>query len=234
MKILLLASCLLWATTIVDSYRFAAVGGAPAGNSWTIAAYTSDQASNVSSPTGNTGDILVVWVKWEGAATLDSLTGASSGAGTLRGTAINHGNGDLHCRFATIITTVTTTEIISPTWTGTPSFIDWAVWRVRATGTIDYSISSGGTGTGTSVSSGSFTTATINGLVLAGLGPYGAMTASSQQVGGLAASNTRTIPSSASVAWDRLHTAQVVSGAATATMSPSIEWVCSALALSAQ
>ena len=234
MRSLLFASFLLWARTIVDSYRFVSAG-TPAGNAFTIAAFTSDNASTTLISAGAVGDIYVIYVKWEGTSTdLTSIQADTSGTATLRGSQINHANGDLHCRFATIVATTAGAENITGTWTGSPAFRDWMTWRISATGTKAYDINTGTSGTGTSVSIGSFSSVTQNGIVLTGVGPYGSTTFSSQQVGGNAASNTRTVSGSATQGWDYLHTAQLSSANATATMGTSREWVGSVIGLSAQ
>lgn len=210
---------------------------APAGNTWTRVGFAASPGiggSTATIPSGASGDILVVWVKWNGSGSV--LTGISagiSGAGTLRGTQVSHGSLDLYGRWGTIITTAASGESVSFTFSGSPGFIDAAVWRLRVSGTVTYTNIANGTGTSTSPSSGALTTtATQNGIVLAGLGIYGAPTISAMQVGG----NGATTSSGLDVGsvWDYTHTTQLTTPAATATMSASFGWTCSAFSLTAQ
>jgi hypothetical protein len=209
---------------------------APAGNTWTIVGYNSVAGTgmgNVLSPSGAVGDLLVVWVKWNGpGSVLTAVTGIDSANGTLRGTQVTHDTLDLYGRFATVVTTQAAAEGVQTVFSGSPAYIDVAIWRVRVTGTVAYNVTANGTGTSTATSSGPFTTATQNGIVFAALGIYGAPTVTNMLIGGNTPTTTHTLD--VGNTWDYLHTAQLSSAAATATMGTSFGWVVSALALSAQ
>ena len=208
---------------------------APAGNTWTIVGYDSVANSGGPSctvPVGAIGDLLVVWVKWNGTgATLTGVNAEISGAATLRGTENHHASFDLGGRFATYVAT-DTVEQVFPVFTGTATFIDIAVWRLRVTGTVTYETPVNGTGTSTATSSGPFTTATQNAIVLVGLGIYAAPTISSILVGGNTPTATHVLDVGRT--WEYLHTTQLLNAAATADMDGSHPWIVTALALSAQ
>lgn len=207
----------------------------PAGNVWTVVGRQASAGiggSTAAIPAGAVGDILAIWVKWNGSGSV--LTGISagiSGAGTLRGTQVSHGSLDLYGRWATLTTTVTSGESLSLTFSGSPSFIDVYVWRLSVSGTVTYTNVVNGTGTGTSASSGTITSATQNGITLAGLGIYGAPSVSSLLIAGNAADSSATLD--VGRVWDYKNSAEI-SGAATATLGTSFGWTLSAFSLTAQ
>ena len=161
------------------------------------------------------------------------MTGDTSGAATLVGTQVNASNGDKSARFAVLVCAGVDADFLTPTFDGTGTFGNWQVWRLRATGTKDFSVSAIGNGTGTSLATGTFTTATQNGIVLAGADIYGSARASSPLVGGNAATNFRN-GDTFSKAWDYIHTSQLSNATANLTTNTSFVWICNALALSAQ
>ena len=221
-----------------DASRPKAAGGTPTGNAFTIRGFASTCNSTSFAPVnidGAIGDIWIIWFKWEGSGTVTTLQGGDSGTATARGTQIDHGGGDLHSRFWTVVAaSATVDEDFTVSVSGTLTFRDWAVWRVVATGTIDYSIHNGATGTGTSASSGNITTVTVNGIALVCVGVDNSSTFSSLLVAGNAATNVRDLTGTSSHGWDYVHTAQIVAGQATGTINTSVGWTCNILALSAQ
>jgi hypothetical protein len=207
----------------------------PTGNSWTIVGYTSAE-NTLTWPgpaAGSIGDILVVRISWSGGGTLTAISGDASGAATLRGTQVNASNGDKSARWATLTSTTTTSDNFTPTFSGSGTFRNWQIWRLSASGTKDYTVTAIGNGTGTALATGTFTTATVNGIVLAGADIYGTATASSPLIGGNAATNFRNADTF-SKAWDYIHTSQLSGATANLTINTSFIWIANALALSAQ
>ena len=210
-----------------------ASAGVPTGNVWTIVGFSGAAGvTNTPSVSGTTGDILLIWIKWEGAVTITSITEGGGATVNLIGSSNNHANGDLHGRWAYCITTSTGAQSITPAFSGAASFINIGIYRVSVSGTPTFTLTSNGTGTSTSASSGGITTATLNGLNLGACSLYAASTTSSMAIGGNAATTTHALD--VDNLWDYKNTAQLTSASATASLSPSVAWICSILSVSAQ
>jgi hypothetical protein len=205
----------------------------PVGNPFTIVQYSATESSNsfLVGSAVTAGNTLVIRISWSGGGTLTGMTSSLSGACTLRGSQVDASNGDKSARWVTVVS-AGGNENLTPTFSGSGTFRNWSVWEVSATGTIDFSITAIGNGTGTSVATGSFTTITQKGLVLAGADIYGTATASNARIGGNVATTSRF--GTFTNCWDYTHTSQLSSATATLTTDTSFVWICNAIALSAQ
>jgi hypothetical protein len=205
----------------------------PTGNVWTIVGFNGAAGvTNTTSVAGTTGDILLIYVKWENAVTITGITEGNGATVNLIGSSNDHANGNLHSRWAYCVTNSTGAQSITPAFSGAAAWINIGIYRVSVSGTPTYALTSNGTGTSTSASSGAITTATLNGLNLGGSSLYSAATTSSMAIGGNAATNTHALD--VDYLWDYANTAKLTSASATATLSGSVPWICSILSVSAQ
>jgi hypothetical protein len=185
-------------------------------------------------PAGSVGDLCIYGIKWEGSGDVTGISGDVNGTYTMR-TEVTHGNGDLHCRFAYKVATGTSSETVTSTTSGTCTFPDAFCLRASASGTIAYDTEANGSGTSTSVASGTFTTATVNGLTCALYGAYSSATLTVPKIG----ANTGITypaaqPAEHSWAWSFQNTAQYSGATATATLSGSNPWIITTISVKAQ
>lgn len=84
-------------------------------------------------------------------------------------------------------------------------------------------------GNGTALSSGNMVVTGTRGIAFGGYVEFFSTTLSSVQINGVAADRVDTLPSNSTVAWAKTHTAGFT-GAATATISSSVDWAACAIA----
>lgn len=213
-------------------------GGVPAGNAWTSIAtnVNTGPSSTGTAPAGAIGDLIVVLNTWEGVGVnVNWYSNDVNGVMSFQGSKVTHtvdGN-ILHCHIATVVATDASSVPVTVNYTGATGFRAWAVYRLRTTGTISYGSSPGTFNTGTSVSVGTYTTATTNGILLGIVAPYNSCTHSSFAFGGQAAAQL-VITSTSSSTFHYLHTAPQSSANFTDTLSTSREWVSKVLSLTSQ
>ena len=214
-------------------------GGVPTGNSFTIVLTNLlNSTANGIAPGGNVGDLIVACYKWEGSGiTLNWMSNDVNGVMTLlggTGGAVVSPAGDMRCHIATVVaSSVSQLNVTVNHSGGSPSFQDWAVFRVRASGTITVGSGASGNGTGTAVTAGTYTTAAQNGCLIGMSAPDGSATHSSFTFGGQAAIQYA-IPSSSTSAFSYLHTAQQSSANFLDTLGTSRNWVSKVVSITAQ
>ena len=207
----------------------AAGGGTPAGNAFTLVqqvAWTETNSINITPAAGN---LVVAFCKTEGSAAFTSA--ALSAQSATLGNVSTHGNGDLRCAFAWILSNNSASaQNFAFTLSGSPTFSRCLAAEFSATGTHALDAQgSGNSGTSGSIASGSFSSSVSNGLALGGYGEYSGNALLNLKVGTTAATGLpATQPANATWAWYRLFTAQLSGVTSNATMT-SAEWVCAGL-----
>lgn len=205
----------------------------PTGNIWTLVASNATSGASAVCPGGNIGDIIVVWHGFETATTLSFITNNAEGVLTLRGSQVDHASG-LHCHIGTQVATSTGSGNITGGYTGgTVQFQTWVIWRWSVSGTVAYGTSLGANGTGTAISVGTFTTPTLNGVIIGGVGPGNTSTHSAFAYGGNTAIKLD-ITSSSSIGAYYAHTTSISGGSFVDTLNTSRDWVSKILPMSAQ
>lgn len=183
--------------------------------------------SNAVSLTGvGAGNLIAIWFKTEG--TVGTPT-CSDGTSSLTVRSVNtHANNDLHGCFAYLLSANSGNRTYTFTPGGSPSFQRIIVmeFSLSAAATFDTDIATAD-GTSTAPNSGNITTAGTDELVLGGYGEYSDSTLSARLINGSAADAN--VDASATSMWRRAVNA-TFTGAASATLSPSAAWICSAIA----
>lgn len=210
-------------------------GGTPTGNTITNATGSPVVTANSSSPTSVTGlvnDVIIVLVGWENTGSITALTNDAAANQAFTLSSISAANGvNVMAAWVTMQSTLAGT--ISATVSGTCDFRDWYLLRVRSSGTITVTSPVGSTGTGTSVSVGTYNTATVNGLLAALTKVDNSSTHASEAFGGQAATEDN-ITGSSSSGFRYTHTAAQSSASFTETISTSLNWANRVVLISAQ
>lgn len=215
----------------IRAKRIGGAAVASAGNpaSITFVGATSDtddaNAANLSiNRTITSGNLILIWTKWETSGTIDNWT---DGTNTFTPLTINtHANGLLKGRWCYRIATSSGSQTFTPQVTGTTEYGRAFVIEISATGGTltldagDYTAD----GTGTSLASASISTTSATSIVLGGIGAYTAETFSNQQIGGSAATMVTTELSD-TAAFYRILSSIMSNGTATISMNTSAEWI---------
>ncbi len=178
-------------------------------------------------PAGNVGDLLVAARCFEGsAATCTNLNGNINGDYTLL-PALTNAAGEPSIRVGWKIATSGSSENVTATFAGTPTFPAMYFGRFRATGTIsnDASATIGASSVSSGVpwATGTFTTATSNGLTVFIYKQFTATGLTATQVGGNSPSAFG--PGSQTAdgwSWYYTNTAQLVNATAGATYANTV------------
>lgn len=205
----------------------------PTGNVWTLVASNMTVGASAVCPGGNIGDIIIIWHGFETATTLNFITNNAEGVLTLRGSQSDHASG-LHCHIGTQVAAATGSGNITANYSGgTAAFQTWVIWRYSVSGTVTYGTSLTANGTGTAISVGTFTTPTLNGVIIGGVGPGGGSTHSAFAYGGNTAIKLD-VPTSSSMGAYYAHTTSMSGASFVDTLNTSQSWVAKILPLSAQ
>lgn len=186
----------------------------------------------VTLPSVGAGSLIAVFLKYEGATTTTSV---SDGTNTLTAkTEKAHTNNDVRGRWFFLESAGGSGSTVTFTCTFGAARSWWGlhVFEFSYSGTASFDVEpagGGGQGTSTAPNSGSMTTTGTDEVVLGGYCNYSSSTISSPSVGGSAASGLQTDTIGDST-WYRILSA-TMTGAASATISPSGAWVCCAIAL---
>lgn len=180
------------------------------------------------------GALVNIWVKHEGAPVGMSV---SDGTSTLTGgTKTDHGNGDLSGQFHYLLSANGGTKTYTVTFSGSVSrtFISLIAFEYSFSGTASLDGENGGSGTGTTLTSGNFTTTATDGVAFGGYGEYSTANLSTTAINGVAADGTIQLSGNTfSGAWRKTFTSGFT-GAATAAIDNSFDWVCRGIAFKAE
>lgn len=179
------------------------------------------------------GNLVVFYAKWEGTG---DMTDVSSNASTpdvfTLLTQSNHNNGDIHSRIGWKVIANAGANILTGTWTGTPTFRRIRVVEFsKAGGTVAvdagiYPTTPSTTGTSFTTSGpGTLTTTTNNSLVICTYAEYASGLPTSPQIGGVSATMfPGNLDDGSSQLWYRILTATIAGASGTATVADDA-WV---------
>lgn len=236
--------CLQGQQIIINSYRFSSGGGGGA-SSFTITQTEGTRASASDTTLSAVveglaaGSLVAVYVTHEGAATTMTVSDGDSYTPRTKVTAASAGN-DLHGQWFYLLSSSAGDRTVTVTWAAARIERQMIVIVATYTGTAAYDTepSGGGTsGSSTAVSSGNFTTTGTVGLVLGGYGNYsGSEIQSLPLINGVSADTAKASDDDTSapynanaLLWGKV-TSGTFTGAATATLSPTGDWMCGAIA----
>jgi glucose/arabinose dehydrogenase/PKD repeat protein len=172
------------------------------------------------------GDLIVVYVKYEGSATTATV---SDGASTFAAdTAVHAANGDLHGQFFyALAAQASGTVTYTATWAASKPYRKLFVYEYSHTGTVaTFDVSGRATATTGTLNSGAVTTTGTDEVAFGSYGEYDASTTSNEQIGGAAADQVRRQAYAA--VWSKAF-ASPFTGAATATGNSST-WISNIIA----
>lgn len=177
------------------------------------------------------GNLIVLWTKFEEAATTVSVSDATS---TLtNGTMVNHANGDLHGSWAYLLVGNSGNRTYTCTWGAARTHRRLHVWEFSYTGTASLDVQATGSGASATPTSGTVTTTGTDAVALGGYGEYSANTPSLPLINGVAAAGSQLDSPAGALtsSWYTILTATFVGGAASLTLSGSGDWICNVLAI---
>ena len=193
----------------------------------------SDGAMNVAA-----GDVLVVWVKHEGAPT--TIAVADTGGGNSftfdAGDKVDHSNNDLSGQFGYVLSAAADATFVGRVTLGAArTFITIQVWQFRpdAGETVSKDGSNTGQGNGTSMASGAINTAGDDVIMLGGYSEYVANNSSAHQLNGVNATGVlqaSAMGSNFTASWYRILAATTTGATATCSNSSS-DWICNIIAI---
>ena len=189
---------------------------------------TSSDANTLQLTGVTASNLIVLYYKCEG--TIGTPT-VSDGTSSLVVRAVNsHANGDLHGFFAYLLSANSGTRTYTVTPGGSPGFQRMIAFELSYTGgTLSFDTDrADGKGTSASPSSGNITTTGTDEIVFGSYGEYSDHILSARQINGQNADANVDAGGFTSV-W-RKSFGSTFTGAATATLSPSAEWISNVIA----
>lgn len=169
------------------------------------------------------GNLIVLWCKWEEGDTTLSISDGTSSLDTT--THINNGS-TVHGCWAYILSTVANGTVTYTFTFGANSHFKRAhVAQFSYSGTIEYDGSTGASGTGTAVDSGTIATTGSEEICLGGYGESNNTTRASHAIDGTAADGVFSGGGSLTDAWYRRLTATDADVEATVTLGTSMAWI---------
>lgn len=187
------------------------------------------------------GDVLVAWIKHEGAPT--TIAVADTGGGNSftfdAGDKVNHSNGDLSGTFGYLLSASADASFTGRLTLGaTRAFRTIQIWQFRpdAGETVTKDQSNDAQGSSGTINSGNITTTGSDVIVLGGYGEYVANNSSSHQIGGVNATGVlqaSAISVNFSASWYRILSSTMTNGAATCSNS-SADWVGAIIAIKSE
>lgn len=171
------------------------------------------------------GNLIAVFVKWEGATTT-TISGFT--AGTKQGNPTPTAWGQWFYKLSATGGALDVTANFSPD----TQYPEIFVYEVSASGTWEFDTQATANGTSTAPSSGNMTVAGPEGVAFGGYAEYTGETFSAALINGVAADRTDSPPTLYARAWAKVH-ASGFTGAASATLTNSPEWACCGIAFKA-
>lgn len=182
----------------------------------------------------NSGDLVVLWVKHEGAST--TLTGTdSTDTETMSAPAVSSiqdgASGDLHTGFRyKTAATVTGSVTYKMTFGAARAYVELVAYVFRPDGgeTVSYLTDNGASGSSTTPNSGNISPTITDGVVLGGFGNYTSSSPSAVTINGVSAEGSTT--ATYAMAWYDILTTGFAGGAAAGTGYSSAAWTCGVIA----
>ena len=172
------------------------------------------------------GNLIAVFVKWEGIDTTTTISGFT--AGTKQANPTSRAWGQWFYKLSATGGALDVTANFSPS-TESPEMF---VYEVSASGTWSLDTQATANGISTAPSSGNMTVAGPEGVAFGGYAEYTGETFSAALINGVAADRTDSPPTLYARAWAKVH-ASGFTGAASATLTNSPEWACCGIAFKA-
>ena len=171
------------------------------------------------------GNLIVIWAKFEGAATTISVSDGTTAF--QNGTMANHANADLHASFAYLLIGNSGNKTFTCTFGAARPYVRLHVWEFSYSGTASLDVQNTGTGTSANPLSGNVTTTGTDEVAVGGYGEYGGNPVSAPEINAVAANGSTINEPAGSFAasWYRLLTATFTTGHANVTMS-NFDWIC--------
>ena len=171
------------------------------------------------------GNLIAVFVKWEGDATT-TISGFT--AGTKQGNPTPTAWGQWFYKLSATGGALDVTANFSPD----TQYPEIFVYEVSASGTWEFDTQATANGTSTAPSSGNMTVAGPEGVAFGGYSEFSNETLSAALINGVAADRTDSPPTFYARTWAKVH-ASGFTGAASATLTNSPEWACCGIAFKA-
>jgi hypothetical protein len=175
------------------------------------------------------GNLLVVWLKYEGISTSRTI---SDGTSTFtNGTETTHSNNDVHGMFSYLLSANSGNKTITCTFGASRAWSRIQIWEFSNSGqTLAFDAENGSSGTGTVPNSGNISTANADEVVLGGYGEYSTRTCIAPFINGVAADSFRT--DNITMSCYKIETATFTNGAHTypTAFSGSCDWIFSIIA----
>lgn len=197
-----------------------------------------DSDANLSfsaSPTA--GNIVAIWSRWEGGTGTNNVTVAQSGGSTFTNqTRVDTSSGDHHSQWSYLIG-VTTTNLFTVTVPASGVFLESIAIEISSSETPTFDTHNTGSGSGTSLASGSINlnSSAANWIAIGGGSSYSSgQTYSAHQINGVDDDGnlTGSTYAYACVFW-RLLSAAFSGGTATVSDTGSDDWICNIIAFKA-
>lgn len=172
----------------LDYYNLTSSGPTPSFSFVQSGASTSSSDLDIAMTGVGTDNLIVAWVKWEGASGGSGITSLSDGTSNFTlGTLTNNGT-DMHSQFAWLLSSNSGNKTYTIDINGSETWVEWEIAEFSHTeGSVSKDTeNASATGTGTTATSGNITLdGTGGGLILGGLANYaGSTTWTSVQIGG--------------------------------------------------
>jgi hypothetical protein len=223
MVILLISlSCQAWAGGVMMGGGVAAEAGVTAGEFTYSGTATGDGTLTVSLVRATSaGDLIVIWVKWEGATGTNevSVTGDDSGSTWVKGTLVTNtvDSNNLHGQFIYTLSAAGAGTGVTVTMPANGEYSRAILMNFTKTGTASMDVQNTGTGTGTTLTTGQVTTTGAKDVCLGSYGEYSATASSSETIGGSARAAVSSASNSSSM-WYRILASTMTNGTSSATV----------------
>ena len=188
----------------------------------------SDSGTTVALTGVTAGNLIVIWVKWEGASSNGNATCSDGTSSFAMATAGHRGTSAPSSQFGYLLSANGGNKTYTVTVPAGGGFIRLRVAEFSYTGgTLSFDVENIGSGSSTAPASGNVTTTGTDELVFGGYGEATVATSSSPLINGLAAS---TLPTQGSYTrlWYKTF-ASTFTGNASITLSAAGSWVCNIL-----
>lgn len=187
------------------------------------------------------GDVLVCWVKHEGAPSSTFSVADSTSGNDFQfdaGDKTDHSNNDLSTSFGYVLSASADASFTGRFTTLSRAFRTIQVWQFRPDvgETVTKDASNDAQGSGTSINSGNISTTGDDVIVLGGYGEYTANNSSAHQIGGTNATavlQSQSVGANFTASWYRILSATMSNGAATCT-NASADWTGGIIALKSE
>jgi hypothetical protein len=204
-----------------------------------------NSASNLATGAGTTldvtysataGSLLVGWCKHEGGAGALTVARSDGTEAWSLGTLVAHSNGDLHARFAYLLSCTGGASVTYRMTTGSTPFRSFHLYEFSYSGTSSLDVQNTGQGSSTAPTSGNVTTTGTDEVALGGYGEYSTIVVTTPEINATAADGSIIFNSgNFTASWYRLLSATFAGGHANCTIPGGAgqDWICNVIAFKA-